>query len=205
MKADCTKTRIGEDRGNQTHIEIERIIRECISNEPESGILWWAKKPKRNIIENTRVKTFIRRGYEYTTILGVFIRVHRIIWLIHNGSWPLLNIDHINGNPLDNRLSNLRDVSQKINAQNVRRMKNNPHGLMGVTIKKGRIKRPWRAQIRVDGRFVFLGAFKTKEEAYSAYIAAKKIHHPWFIPPDQAIPSTQIPTDAEVTAAMESR
>jgi hypothetical protein len=90
------------------------------------------------------------------------------------GEWPVSDVDHINGDPMDNSWRNLRQVSEHENLQNQRR----PHscnrcGLLGVS------KKPygWQARIRIDGKSKHLGTFDTPEKAHAAYVAAKRLHH----------------------------
>jgi hypothetical protein len=99
---------------------------------------------------------------------------HRAAWLYVHGKWPNGQIDHINGDRSDNRISNLRDVSHSVNQQNVHRpRRDNASGFLGVT----RQKNLWTSQVTVSGKTLHLGLFKTPEEAASAYLEAKRKHH----------------------------
>jgi len=82
-------------------------------------------------------------------------------------------VDHINGNPLDNRRENLRICTQAQNTRNSRMHRNNRLGVKGVYEQGGR----YRAQIRADGKKVCLGYFSTAEEAARAYAAAAQRLH----------------------------
>lgn len=83
--------------------------------------------------------------------------------------------DHINGNTLDNRRSNLRVVTRTQNNQNVTIRKHNKSGYKGVSLEKktGR----WVAVIQANNKRIHLGTFDTPEEAYAAYCEAAKKYH----------------------------
>jgi hypothetical protein len=99
------------------------------------------------------------------------VRGHRAIYMHREIMKPSsgMVVDHINHNALDNRLSNLRVVTQSQNIMNRRINRNNKTGLRGVELRaNGR----FLARIRVAGKAKHLGVFDTPEEAYSAYCAA---------------------------------
>ena len=102
-------------------------------------------------------------GYLQTQLLGKMLKVHRIIWKMHYGENPEC-IDHINHNRSDNRLENLRNVTQKENCMNMSLAKNNKTGIQGVYIEKGDGK-PYVASIRVDGKELEKKRFKSMGEA----------------------------------------
>lgn len=86
-----------------------------------------------------------------------------------------MQVDHINGNRLDNRKSNLRAATNAQNNQNKRSPRNNRSGYKGVSWCKERNK--WAAQIQVNGRQKNLGRFDNVEDAIRAYDeAARKLH-----------------------------
>lgn len=81
--------------------------------------------------------------------------------------------DHIDGNGLNNRRSNLRLATRKQNNYNKKISKNSKSGHKGVTWNKQRKK--WKAQIVVNGKYFWLGYFDNPEEAHRAYcVAAEK-------------------------------
>jgi hypothetical protein len=93
------------------------------------------------------------------------VRLHR---LIMNCPENML-VDHINREPLDNRKSNLRIVTEQENLNNKGNYKNNTSGMKGVAFNKSRNR--WRAIISVgDGKQRTIGSFKTKEEAEQCMI-----------------------------------
>lgn len=79
-----------------------------------------------------------------------------------------MQVDHINGNPLDNRKCNLRIVSNQQNSFNRTKIK-------GYYYKKQAKK--WQSQIMLNDKKIYIGLFDTEEEARNAYLEAKKIYH----------------------------
>lgn len=89
------------------------------------------------------------------------VRLHRFLLDAPIG----MCVDHINGNPMDNRKSNLRPCTQAENNRNTQLSKKNTTGYKGVTFEQGR----YRARIYSNGRKVSLGYYDTPEEAAVAY------------------------------------
>ncbi|WP_409242962.1 HNH endonuclease, partial [Enterobacter hormaechei] len=96
-------------------------------------------------------------------------------WMYVHGELPELDIDHINGNPSDNRLENLRLVTHQQNMCNRKKRNDNSSGYPGVCFHKTNNK--WHASIRVKGKRIHLGYFKTAKEAYDKYVEASKKYH----------------------------
>jgi hypothetical protein len=144
-------------------------LREALRYNPETGVFTRVDERARHVVAGC-----VHAGYVVIKIGRVGYRAHRLAWLYVYGEWPSGQIDHINGVPTDNRLSNLRVANPRENAQNRRSArKDNASGIMGVRLQKGR----WRARINVDGKSVSLGMFSTAQEAGDAYLAAKREHH----------------------------
>lgn len=115
-------------------------------------------------------------GYLRISLFGKSFYAHRLAWLFVHGRWPKDQLDHINGDRSDNRISNLRECTDAENRQNWTRPKsNNPHGLIGVNWHAGANK--FSAQIQINRKQKHLGLFETAEEAHSAYLAAKRSLH----------------------------
>ena len=107
-------------------------------------------------------------GYVAAKVDGVDTHIHRL--LLPSSS----NVDHINRNTLDNRLSNLRPATKRENAGNMFRNKQNTSGYKGICFNKR--NKNWIAQIKLNYKAIWLGAYQTKEEAALAYdIAAIQI------------------------------
>jgi hypothetical protein len=112
------------------------------------------------------------RGYVSIWIAGKQYYAHRLAWAFCNGSWPIGDIDHINEDKSDNRISNLRVASRSENMFNRSCNKNNTSGMKGVVFCKATNR--WRAQMMVNKKSVNIGRFKTKEAAANAYMFKAK-------------------------------
>ena len=147
-------------------ILVNRIF-ELFDYDHESGLLVWSQDYKRSGKAGQPVKGGISNKY-----LAVYVDqnreyIHRIVWVLNNGEFPEMDIDHINGNKMDNRIENLRLCTRSQNMSNRGKNKNNSSGFKGVSFCKqtGR----WVAQITVDRKNKKIGRFDTKEEAADAY------------------------------------
>lgn len=112
-----------------------------------------------------------RKGYLGGCLLGHRVKAHRVVFALVSGFWPKGHIDHIDGNVTNNRIENLRDVSNAENHKNVKLQSNNSSGCPGVSaLPSGR----WRARIKISGQEHTIGSFDTKSEAIAARRAAEK-------------------------------
>lgn len=116
-----------------------------------------------------------RDGYIKVHMDGKYYSAHRIAWLIMTGEhvkYPDFEIDHINGNRSDNRFSNLRKVTKSENQRNGSKRLNNTSGVHGVNWKAGKDR--WVARIWNGPKHIYLGQFRTLEEAAIARRAAER-------------------------------
>jgi hypothetical protein len=97
------------------------------------------------------------------------VYMHRFIMQAPKG----MDVDHINGNPLDNRKENLRVCTHSENKRNTKKFKNNTTGYKGVSIKKDK----FQVKISHDYKQVHIGLFNTVEEAVKAYNEAALKYH----------------------------
>lgn len=102
-------------------------------------------------------------------------QAHRLAWLWMTGEFPKQQIDHINQNRADNKWSNLREATQSENNCNSQRQTNSVSGFKGVSWNRPRTRR--QAEIKTNGKHIFLGYFDTPEAAHAAYIKAAERHH----------------------------
>jgi hypothetical protein len=167
------------------------LLRKLLRYDPETGKLYWRERPQEMFSEEWRwkgwntqyahqeaFKTIDQTGYFSGRILTLTIRAHRIVWALVNNEWPQHEIDHLNGDKLDNRIGNLRDVPHRINCQNRKRRSDNTSGISGVSWHKKTKK--WRARVYAGGTRIYLGYFDTVEAAAIArQTAMKKLgYHP---------------------------
>ena len=149
-------------------------IKEVLHYDQETGLLTW-RKPRPGIRPGTRAGYVRGDGYAYVCIDRAMCLVHRVAWAIVHGQWPQAEIDHINRDPSDNRLCNLRECTSSENKQNLGIKTNNASGYPGVSWhnQKGR----WRATVVLKGRQRHVGYFDSPSDAYAAYVSAKAKTH----------------------------
>lgn len=155
-------------RENLTQARLHQVL----EYEPLTGnFKWLIATPRAPIGAVAGVIT--NTGYRVMSVDAQKHLAHRLVWFYVHGKWPEHQIDHINGNRADNRLSNLREATPGQNAHNAKARSTNKSGLKGVSLHRGR----WHARIVVDYKMIILGYFPTKEAAHAAYcVAAKKYH-----------------------------
>ena len=162
-----------------THQELATLF----DYEPATGRLVWRKRAGDDRITkmwNTRfagteANHQITSGHHQAHVNKKSYLVHRIAWAIYYGEWPKGNIDHIDRNPANNAISNLRIASRSQNGTNSRVRANNTSGYKGVSWYTNQKK--WIARITVDGKRWSIGYFDSAEDAGGAYaIAAQRFH-----------------------------
>jgi hypothetical protein len=115
------------------------------------------------------------RSSEYINGKRKTIKMHTVIMNTPKG----MEVDHIDGDGLNNTKKNLRICTHSQNSKNQGLRKNNTSGFKGVYQDK--IYKKWIAKINIDGKRIHLGRFNTKEESYEKYCqACKKYHKKYF-------------------------
>lgn len=151
------------------------ILCELLSYEKTTGKLTWKPRDKKWFKSVREFKRWNKRfsnkealtscnsnGYKSGHVLGTPVKAHRIIWCMVYGGYPE-EIDHIDGDPANNSLTNLRSVSHAENTMNRKLSNNNTSGVVGVywSVSKGR----WAAQIRSNNVYEYLGTFDYLSDA----------------------------------------
>jgi len=149
-------------------------LKELLSYDHETGDFTW----RENISRTARVgfvagSVSIVKGKSYIRI-GIAERkwlAHRLAFLYITGSFPVDQVDHIDGNGLNNKWDNIREASKTENGRNQRLHRNNTSGTSGVCWMKRTGK--WMAQIRLGKLRKYLGCFTNKDDAIAAKKAAE--------------------------------
>lgn len=164
-------------------------LRRLVSLDAETGRLYWrrrsepdfcgAKNPARACNTwNSRFAgkeafcTLSGNGYLHGALHDRKVCAHRIVFALHHGRWPEYTIDHINGDRMDNRPINLRDVVHAENMRNQPISKASSTGVIGVSLDSSRKK--FEAYITVSGRKKYLGRFDSVSDAFAARSSANE-------------------------------
>lgn len=136
----------------------QQRLKNLFSYDPKTGL--FKRRSTRKIAKPDRT------GYVRIYIKPKLYLAHRLAWLYYYGEFPKINIDHINNNPNDNRIKNLRESSYKENAINIPNRSNNITGVVGVSLHKASNK--WQARISDNKKNIALGIFDLFTDAVKA-------------------------------------
>lgn len=117
------------NKGRDVPESTKDYIRKHFSYDPISG----------EILRNDRINSsgcLIKDGYLRIKVKGVGFLAHRLAWFLYYGEFPQMEIDHINRNPRDNRIVNLREATRSINSLNREFKPNKTTGVVGVSYDK---------------------------------------------------------------------
>lgn len=127
-----------------------------------------------------RAKSGERAGYldvhDYWRVVIDYKKyyVHHLVWFYVHGEWPSSEIDHADGNTLNNAPANLRLCTRTQNNFNSQRP-TGESGLKGAYLDKRSLR--WYSKIQLGGLVTHLGMFNTAQEAHEAFMAAVELHH----------------------------
>jgi len=152
-----------------------KIYFENISYEPATGLFYWETPGNGSNNTGDVAGNLTQKGYLSLTVSRKGYMCHRLAWCLFYGKMPARQIDHINGVKRDNRIINLRDVSNAENNQNKTvPVKGSSSSYLGVSKRN---EYTFIAQITTNGENLHLGSFRTPEEAHDAYVKAKRRLH----------------------------
>ena len=146
----------------------QESLRALLHYDPDTGIFTWLVTRGR-AVAGSKAGTLTSLGYINIRINYKPYKAHRLAWLYLYEYMPE-EIGHDNGNPRDNRISNLVDITHAENMKNIKKRKDNSSGCMGVHFCNTTGK--WVARQWDKGKVTFLGNFAAKEAAIRAKKAA---------------------------------
>jgi len=157
----------------------QEYLKSIINYNPETGVFLWKIRPDVENAWNGRYAGTsagaYKDGYKVIRIHRQMFRAHRLAWLYVYGYLPKGDLDHIDGNRANNKISNLREATRSQNSANSRKSIKNTSGFKGVYYRKDTNK--WSAYIGKNGKRTILGCFDCPAAAHFAYVvAANKLH-----------------------------
>lgn len=160
------------NRDKESALTYEYLV-DTFHYDSDTGVFTYKVTRGSRAVKGSRAGTFNNTGYRLIKIGKYLYLEHRLAWFYAFKEWPLDLLDHINRVRDDNRLDNLREVSESCNLQNMGLSKRNSSGTKGISMQSGK----WCARIMVDYKEVHLGRFNNKDEAIEAYDSYKKAHN----------------------------
>ena len=140
----------------------------------KDGELLWKVSNNRKIKIGSIAGSFDSAGYKNIKICGKTYKNHRLIYFWHYGYFPKY-IDHIDGNPSNNKIHNLREVNQTKNLQNAKLSKNNSSGFKNVYWNKAAKK--WQVYCRIEGILKYFGIY---DDLKLADLVATEVRNKYF-------------------------
>jgi hypothetical protein len=160
------------------------LVRQLLDYDADTGVFTWRPRPETMFTRHRQFLTWNlrfagqaagsdHRGYCIIGIEYTLHAAHRLAWLHFHGEPVPKIIDHIDGDPGNNRIANLRAATHTQNMANSGMRRNNRSGAKGVRKRGER----FLVQIAIDGKLRHIGSFPTLEEAAQAYRdAAARLH-----------------------------
>jgi hypothetical protein len=154
-----------------TSLITQERLKSLLTYDPDTGEFRWRFQRQRCPV-GALAGTSSYHGYVVIKLNGRSYRAHRLAWLYQHGCWPDGELDHVNRQRNDNRITNLREASRFANCQN--RVKSPAAHSQHIGVSKGFGGKGWRAYIDKNNRRVTLGVFATEAEAVHARYEAER-------------------------------
>jgi hypothetical protein len=150
------------------------LLHTLFTYDDATGLLVW-RKSSGTARAGREAGWLHQSGYVYVGVQGRSYKVHRVVWYMHYGVQPEGLLDHIDRDPTNNRIANLRECTHAQNQQNKRTYANNHSGVKGVSWYPRYGK--WRVRIQHMGTPILVGMYSDFEKACAARLdAQKKLH-----------------------------
>ncbi|HKY52809.1 MAG TPA: HNH endonuclease [Anaerolineales bacterium] len=152
-----------------------KALKEVLSYDPESGLFTWQKRTSTCVRVGAVAGCKDAYGYVVIRIYGVLYKAHRLAFAFMGKELGDSLVDHKDGNPSNNRFSNLRPATHDENMRHSKKQDNCTSKWKGVCWDKRRGK--WISRIVFQGRVHNLGRFDCEREAAEEYMfAALELH-----------------------------
>lgn len=168
------KSQISKKQVRREAITQERLL-ELLNYDTETGAFAWKVSTSNRAPVGSRAGTDHGNGYRVITIDHCTHYAHHLAWLFVYGEYPNQEMDHIDGDRSNNRVSNLRYGTHAQNMQNLSLRNTNKSGMTGVSWLKNYGK--WEAYITVNYKKINLGYYDDLQKAGAAYLSAKQEMH----------------------------
>jgi hypothetical protein len=152
----------------------QKLLQETFSYE--DGNLFW-KQPTGRRISVGQIAGRDSNGYRMIGLFGKAYMAHRLIFMFHHGYFPQ-EVDHIDGNKINNRIENLRAATHSENLKNQKIRHDNTSGIKNVGW--ARREQRWRVRLTVNGKDKHIGYFKDRDLADLVAIEACDLYHKQF-------------------------
>jgi hypothetical protein len=162
------------------------FLRECFSYDPHTGTIRWRKRPRAHFPRDDDWFHWNKRNAGYTAFAvdgtgygrsevrfegrRYRLTAARVAFVLLHDRWPFL-VDHVDGNPTNNRAENIREATDAQNSWNRHRTQR-PDKLRGAFLEAGR----WTASVNHNRKKIRLGCFATERDAHEAYCAFIREH-----------------------------
>lgn len=161
-------------------------LKQLLNYNHETGVFTWKSRCESNFdkeksksqvdywnrthadkVAGTKMKSKSKKPYLVIKIFGTTYYAHRLAIIYMNGHIDQdMDVDHIDGNGLNNSIKNIRAVSRSENNKNYRLYDKNTSGRCGVTWRANRGK--YESSIKVNGKSIYLGYYSSFDEACKA-------------------------------------